>query len=67
MRGPMCCTKNHPRKVGAIARVLVESPLILLQGRQFGILRANIHLACNGMLRDTHIKNVHFEKWKTNA
>lgn len=67
MRGPMCRSKNHPRKIGTIASVLVESLLILLHGGQFGILRANNHLACNGMLRDTHIKYVHFEKWKTNA
>lgn len=64
---PMCCTENHPWKVGAIASVLVECLLILPNGGQVGFLRANNHLACNGMLRDTHIKYVHFEKWKTNA
>ncbi|AQH03609.1 hypothetical protein A9R05_31770 (plasmid) [Burkholderia sp. KK1] len=63
----MGSAKNHPRKIRSITGIFIERLLIVVGRGRFGSLRAKNRLACNGMLRDTHVKYVHFEKWKTNA
>lgn len=63
----MRCPEDAPRQVRSITNVLVERPLILVVGVWICVLRASLNLACNGKLRDMHVKCVHFEKWRTNA
>lgn len=67
MRRAMSGVEDYPGKVGSITGEFFESLMVVPAGGYFGILRAKTNLACNGMLCDTHVKYVHFERWKTNT
>jgi hypothetical protein len=64
---PVRGAKDHPREVGSITSVFIESESIRFSRWRCEVLRARNILACNGKLRDMHVKYVHFEKWRANA